>query len=130
VMTTGRQCKATRRDGERCEAWAIGGGDFCWTHEPSVAAERKAARSKGGHARHGRQLAVSQGDPVALGSVADVVAVVERALCDLQRLENSVARARAIGYLAGVAIRALEVSELEARITALEQRGSYAEEAS
>jgi len=46
--------------------------------------------------------------------------ILERAVNDVLSLENSIARARSLGYLAGQAIRVFETIELEARVTALE----------
>jgi hypothetical protein len=57
---------------------------------------------------------------VAITSVADVLPVIERSVNDVLRLENSISRARAIGYLCGVAIKTLELSELAERVAALE----------
>ena len=59
--------------------------------------------------------------PVHLVAVADVIRLVERAVNDLLGLENSVQRARTLGYLGGVAIKALEVGNLDERVTALER---------
>lgn len=99
----------------------MAGADWCWFHAPDRDADRRAARSRGGVARHGRTLATGARS-VQLGSVADVVKVVERALSDLLSLENSIARARAVAQLAGAALKALELAQLEQRILALEQR--------
>lgn len=118
---TSTGCQATRKDGRPCGSWALTGSSFCFMHDPTRSAERQEARSRGGRARHGRTLTTSTG-AVALGSVADVVKVLEGELGALLSLEGSVARARAVGYLCGQAVRALEVSELEARIAALEAR--------
>lgn len=112
-------CQTTRKDGRPCQAWALTGSSFCWAHDPTLAAERRAARSLGGRVRHGRTVATTTG-AVQLGSVADVVGVLQRTLVDLFRLENSISRARAVAYCASVAVRALEVSELEQRVQRLE----------
>jgi len=114
-------CKATTKDGQPCRAWALHGSDFCFQHDPSKAQERKEARSKGGRARHGRKLDADRGRVVQLDTLADVVRLVEGAVGDLLQLENSVSRARAVGYLAGIAVKALQVSELEERIARLER---------
>mgnify|MGYP001209082720 CR=1 FL=1 len=124
LASQGGLCKATRKDGQACCAYSLLDSDFCFAHDPTKAAARKAARSAGGRARHGRTLkTTSTGDQgVRLGSVADVVELLEGAVADLLALENSVARARAVGYLAGIAVRALEIAELEDRIGRLEDK--------
>jgi len=123
TASPGRQCEAQTKRGHRCVSWAVERSRFCFWHDPELAAARKAARSRGGRARHNRTLGnVSRSDQVTLSSVADVVTLVEGAVRDVLTLENSVARARCIGYLCGVATRALEVSDLEQRIAALEDK--------
>ena len=98
--------------------------DFCFAHCPDRAAERKEARARGGRARHNRTLAtVATGDQaVNLSSLADVVRILEDSVRDVLTLENSIARGRCLGYLCGVAVKALEVSDLESRIAALEAK--------
>ena len=59
---------------------------------------------------------------MTLGSVGDVVALLEVTVRDVLGLENSVSRARAIGFLAGIALRGLEAGELEDRIGRLEDK--------
>jgi len=120
-----RQCKAKNRRGEPCGAYAIDGSDFCFWHDPAKVQERAQARSEGGKARQGRRVFVNadtgeQHTEVVLETPADVVEVVAKALNDLFKLENSVQRAKAAASLAGVALKALEVADLEARIAALE----------
>ena len=47
--------------------------------------------------------------------------VVQVAILDTLGMENSIARSRTLAYLAQVALRTLEVGELEERIAALEE---------
>jgi hypothetical protein len=123
ISTSNRiQCAATKRNGQPCAAYAVAGGDFCFWHDPDRQADRDAACSRGGKARHGRAIGTTgAGDSVALSTVADVVCILRDTIRDCLALENSIARARTMGYLAGMAVRALEVSELEARVEALER---------
>ena len=58
---------------------------------------------------------------VDLQEVRDVLPLLNLAIRDVLVLENSIARARTIGYLTGAAVRALELSELEERVAALER---------
>ena len=53
-MTTSQkhQCEARKPDGARCESFALTGGRFCYSHEPSIEAERIAVRRRGGQ-NHG-----------------------------------------------------------------------------
>ena len=121
MSASGRQCKASSSSGDRCQAYAVEGSAYCYWHAPELADVRKEARSAGGRARHGRKLGTDR-TRVTLASLADVVELVERAVNDLLQLETSISRARAIGYLAGVACKALEASDLEQRIARLEEQ--------
>ncbi len=55
-----------------------------------------------------------------LVAVADLRRLLEIAALDTLGLENSIARARTLGYLVGVAAKLLEVGELEERLAYLE----------
>ena len=124
TASRGSLCKATRKDGQACCAYSLLDSEFCFAHDPTRAADRYGARSRGGRARHGRSLgAVATGSQgVKLGSVGDVVALLQETVRDVLTLENSIGRARAVGYLVGIAVRALEVSDLEDRIARLEAK--------
>lgn len=119
-----KKCKDKNRRGEPCGAWAVEHSDYCFWHDPILARARAAARRRGGQARHGRHIGTTGAPvkPVVIEDVGDVVKLLERTIGDVLTLEKSIGRARAIGYLAGVTLRAFEVGDLEERITALEER--------
>lgn len=124
MTTTGnpQHCKAITRAGQPCTAYAVANSNFCFAHDPGRSQARKAARQAGGRARHGRRLETSgNSEPVQIRSITDVVMLLEKTINDALSLENSLQRARTVGYLAGVFIKAFEVSELERRIEILEQ---------
>jgi hypothetical protein len=52
--------------------------------------------------------------------MADVAALLQQAINDTLKLENSLQRARTIGYLAGHFLKALDMAALEQRVIALE----------
>jgi hypothetical protein len=60
------------------------------------------------------------GEPVNLVTLGDVLGVIQRAVNDALQLENSINRARCLGYLAGAWGQIYESSELERRVEALE----------
>ena len=119
-MTT-KKCQAITQNGTPCQAYAVAGSDYCFHHDPARAKQRQEARSKGGHARHGRHIGpVGHSDPVALDTMADVATLLNHVINDTLQLENSLQRARTIGYLAGLILKALEMSTLEQRVAAVE----------
>jgi hypothetical protein len=121
LITTARQCKGSTKSGAACRVAPLVESDYCFTHDPATAGERKAARSKGGAARHGRLIGTAGAvEPVNVKSTADIVRLLEQAINDCFAMENSLNRSRTIGYLAGVACKALELDELADRVAALE----------
>jgi uncharacterized small protein (DUF1192 family) len=90
-------------------------------HSPEHAKEVQEARRLGG-LRRKREVTVSGAyDFEGLETVAGIRRLVEVAVLDTLGMENSLARSRTLGYLAQIALRTLEVGELEERIAILEQ---------
>ena len=115
-----RQCHFRKPDGEYCRAIPLREGDYCLMHSPDHAEEVAEARRLGGLRRR-REVAVSGAyDFQGLHSVADIRRLLEVAVLDTLGLENSIARARTLAYLAMTAIKLLEVGELERQLAALE----------
>ena len=46
------QCKHLKPDGTQCNAYAMSGADYCYTHNPDISDEEKReAKQRGGQAR-------------------------------------------------------------------------------
>ena len=87
---------------------------------PEYAEDVAEARRLGGLRRR-REVAVSGAYEVnGLETVGDLRRLLVIASLDTLGLENSIARARTLGYLVGVAGKLLETGELEERLAALE----------
>jgi hypothetical protein len=97
------------------------GSAFCFTHDPTNGQGRKAARRKGGRRRSSARSLSRVSEPITLGSPRAIRALLEKAAGDASTLPNTSNRARALGYLAGLAIKLIEVTEIDARIKALEE---------
>jgi hypothetical protein len=118
---TAPKCQATTQNGTPCQAYALAGSDYCFHHDPARSSQRREARSKGGRARHGRHIGpVGQAEPIELDTMADVAALLRHVINDTLKLENSLQRARTIGYLSGLFLKALDMAALEQRVIALE----------
>ncbi len=113
----GRPCAATRANGQPCGGYAIGRGDYCFAHAPDQTAQRDAARRRGGQA--GRMAVLPESD-VPVRSLQDVVALVEETINDVRAGRVDVRVANAVGYLANVALKAIEQADIETRLEALE----------
>ena len=113
------RCRAKNSRKERCGGYAVKGSRYCFTHDPTRGKQRAEARKLGGH---NRQTAKTAGDyPGDVDSAGDVLRILNATLLDTWEQENSAQRSRTIGYLLGVALKALEVGELEHRLETLEQ---------
>ena len=109
-----------KENGQPCNAPKLQDGDYCLMHSPEHAEEAAEARRLGGLRRR-REVAVTGAyEFPGLQSVADIRRILEIAVLDTLGLENSIARARTLAYLAITAIKLLEVGELEQRLALLE----------
>ena len=89
-------------------------------HSPEYAEEIAEARRLGGLRRR-REVAVAGAYEFnGLETVADLRRLLQIAALDTLGLENSIARARTLVYLVGVAGKLLETGEMEQRLAALE----------
>jgi hypothetical protein len=119
---TPRHCNALNRHGAPCNAYAIAGSDYCFHHDPDRTLERNQARRKGGRARHGRHLGpVGPHTSPNLDNLSDVAALLRATINDTLQLENSLHRARTIGYLSGLLLKALDLATLDERLTQVER---------
>ncbi len=114
---TGQHCSHIHQSGKSCRGFAITGSRYCFAHDPAQAAKRDAARRRGGKAGRGATLTESS---VAVRSLGDVLTLVEATINDVRAGRVDVRVANAVGYLANVAMKAIEQSDLEARLEALE----------
>jgi hypothetical protein len=119
-VVTGRVCKATKDDGSPCEAAPLTDGEYCFFHSPEHAKEVAEAGRLGGLRRRREKTVAAAYDLDGLGSLEQIRRLLEIAVMDTLGLENSIARSRALAYLAQVALKSLEVGEFQERLQALE----------
>jgi hypothetical protein len=120
-MVMKRTCKFVKDDGQQCRAAPLTNSDFCFMHDPGVAKERAEARRLGGMRRRREKATSEIYDWAGLTSVGEVRRLLELTVMDTLGLENSPARSRVLASLANASLKALEVGELEGRVSALER---------
>jgi hypothetical protein len=98
----------------------LSGSERCFNHAVETARDRAEARRKGGLATRTPHLFEIGKDPSPLRDVASVQALLETVVHETRVQPNGPERSRALGSLLTIALRALEVGELEERIAALE----------
>jgi len=76
-------------------------------------------RRRAGEVKPSRKT--SNPDPVQIEKARDILSLLEEVINEVRDTDTDVVvKARCIGYLAGIALRAVEISDLEGRIEALE----------
>jgi hypothetical protein len=115
-----RTCRFVREDGSPCRSAPMRGEDFCFWHSPAHAEEADEARRLGGLRRRRERTVAGAYEFGGLGTVTDIMRLLEVAVLDTLSLENSVARNRTLAYLGQTALKCLETGELEERLALLE----------
>ena len=116
-----RTCAFVKQNGEHCQSAPLQDSEFCFWHSPEHAQEAAEARRLGGLRRRKEKITAGAYEFDGLGSVRHIRRLLEVSVLDTLGLENSIARSRTLAYLAQVALKALEASELEERVGALEE---------
>ena len=115
-----RRCAFRKPDGLPCGAAPLHYGQFCFLHDPEHAEEAAEARRLGGLRRRREKTLEGAYEFGGLASIEGIRRILEIAVFDTLGLENSIARSRALAYLAQTSLRALEVGELEERLASVE----------
>jgi hypothetical protein len=112
-------CTFIKKNGERCQARKLHDSEFCYFHSPQVVVARAEARRLGGLRRHGGK---GETGSYSIKCGRDVLGILEDCINDAVGLEQTTGRAKTIGYLCQVILRGFEVTEMENRLTALEEK--------
>ena len=126
-MTT---CKAVKQDGDPCTAKALQGRDFCFFHDPDNATKAKEAQTKGGASKPVLTVVKSwRGQPGEDGETTtiqtprpdEIVCLLADTIDEVKTGQIDPKIANAVGYLAGVMLKALQHEALEERLQAIEE---------
>lgn len=100
----------------RGEAW-------CYQHHPDHAAEAQANRIRAANTPKGPRAKPPSEEPRSwnLGSAEDVRVVLQHVMAGLLKGQIDRNRANGLVYACQVALRAIDIAALEARIAALEE---------
>ncbi len=112
-------CKAKKPDGSDCQAAALPGSEYCFFHDPAKAERRREAQSLGGRHNHMKTLDEDTPD-VKIQNCQDTVPLLSETINQVRKGEIDPRVANAVGYLANVIIKAVEQSDIEKRIEAIE----------
>jgi hypothetical protein len=116
-----RQCRHIKSDRSRCRSYALHSSMYCFFHDPNSAVERKNARRNGGKERSRRATVLPANTPdQPLENASDVTVLLAETINQVRRGEIDPRISNAIGYLAGILLKAKEDDEIEQRIARLE----------
>ena len=111
------QCRQKKRDGSRCKAMALAGHKYCAMHaQPGRAAE---LGSRGGR-RRATYRSSDLREFAAPKTAADLRDLLAESIIEIRAGKLDPRIANALGYLGASYLRALEVSDIERRLDALE----------
>ena len=116
------RCTATATNGKQCKAGALKGSEFCFWHDPASERDRQKARKKGGYSRKTPHVGDPFTIPETFDTVQDANKLLDYILAEVLPMENSIPRARILLSIHESFLRAIEIGELEKRITALEAK--------
>jgi len=118
-ITIPTTCSFIKKNGTKCQARKLHDSEFCYFHSPQVVVTRADARRRGGLRRHGDK---GETGSYTIKSGRDVLTILEDCINDAVGLEQSTGRAKAIGYLCQIILHGFEVTEIENRLAALEEK--------
>lgn len=112
-----KQCDYTKEDGQQCGAWALKGKNYCFRHDSdSRALSLEASRRGGLMNKTGIEIPL---EAIPVSTTKDVVALLSHTINDVRAGNLDPRIANTIGYLATALIKALEITEIEAKVKAI-----------
>ena len=116
-------CQETNIDGTPCRMKPQSNG-LCFAHDPARSAERTLARQRGGLRRSGQialRILKDEGmSPTEFSTPVEVCRLLSSTISNVQTGRLDCRIGAAVGVLANVLLRALELSTLDRRLDAIE----------
>lgn len=112
------RCSYIKTDDKRCSANAMTDSEFCFTHNPAVIEEKRAAVIRGGKMSKKNHASLP---PFFLNQPKDVVSLLATTINEVRGGSIELRTANCIGYLSGHLIKAIEIADLEERVSKIEK---------
>lgn len=120
-MAIAQKCRFRKKNGQVCGADAQSGKSVCIFHDPARANDGRRARQAGGLSRSRSAVVLPADTPDhPLGGSNEVAQLLGKSINQVRRGELDPRIANAIGYLAGILLKALEKGPIEERLAHLE----------
>lgn len=113
------KCQFTKPNQEQypihCNANAMADFEYCFSHNPETQSDKRAAVIKGGLAPKPRKEA-ERLEPVSIKNTKDILALIEDTVNRVRSEPMTHQKANSIGYLSTVALKAMEIDELDEKL--------------
>jgi hypothetical protein len=116
-----KRCIFVKENGNTCGALQMKNSEFCYFHNPAVSDERQETKRNGGK----KKILVvndTQTIPIKLDTSKQVAKFYSKLINDIYTGMIDIRLATGIGYLLNGLLKALELSEVEERISKLEKK--------
>lgn len=113
-----RKCKYIKDNGEQCNATPMKDAGYCFSHNPDTQVEKRLAVVKGG--LNSRKVNLNL-EPVNLKEAQEIVALLEDTINGVRSGEIPPNIANTIGYLAGHALKAIELARYADKVESVER---------
>lgn len=111
------KCSHLKKDGQMCGSDALPEDEQCWFHSPNRAAERQAARAKGGRERSSVRR-IKKSLPAEMGELYDRLA---KALEAVEKGDMPTRRAATMATLARAMVAVLDAGQMSEKLERIEQ---------
>jgi hypothetical protein len=118
-MNESRSCKAHNQNNNPCGSPALLSSEFCFFHSPETADKRLMASSTGGAKTIVKMLPVTTASS-QVNNACDILKLVAETIHHVRTGQLDPRIANCVGYLSGIALKAIEQGKIEDRIAALE----------
>ena len=125
MAQTKKRCKGKTKAGKPCRA-IPGPSGWCTFHSPARAEAQREAHKKGGQQTPAKIITLDETVKINLGVEADNL--IDKLIAEVGETTPTrggafnLKKARTIGYLVGIKLRALEATDIEERLQVLEKR--------
>lgn len=114
-----KKCCHLRKNGVKCEAWAMKDSDFCYLHNPEISEEKKReAMAKGG--KNNKPIVTTPLETTDINSPIDILSVITTTITELRagKIDSNIAKS--IFYGCGCYLKAYETADMEAKMSKIE----------
>jgi len=111
------ECRFIKSDETICKANAIQGDSYCFWHSERMKKKREQAVVDGGNSP---KRSYGRDDEIQIADTKDVLLLIEQTVNDIRQNKISTRTANAVGYLAGIALKAIQQNEFDKRLEVIE----------